>query len=104
MAALICFEAEYMCLMNGIRFINHSPSEKTVVPSHDEANMPTKNTNRTDVRNPSPAANTRKANDNLIEKNGPTPIRLIIPEQSFTRVIINKETKKDESFIFQEQT
>lgn len=54
MAALICLEAEYMCFINGIRFINHSPSQKTEDPNHDEANMPTKNMKSIDVTNPRP--------------------------------------------------
>jgi len=29
---LTCFDAEYMCLTNGIFFINHSPIQKTVEP------------------------------------------------------------------------
>ena len=54
-AALICLEAEYMCFTKGIHLINHSPSQKTEAPSHDEANMPTKNINNRDVMNPRPA-------------------------------------------------
>jgi hypothetical protein len=55
-AALICLEAEYKCLMKGIRFMNHSPSEKTVPPIHDETKTPTRNTKSKDVINPSPAS------------------------------------------------
>lgn len=44
-----------MCLTNGIRFINHSPSQKTEAPNHDETNTPTRNTKSNDVTNPSPA-------------------------------------------------
>lgn len=35
--------------------MNHSPSEKTAAPIHDETKTPTKNTKRRDVINPSPA-------------------------------------------------
>lgn len=55
-AALICLEAEYICLTKGIRFINHSPSQKTVAPIHDETKTPTKNTKTKDVTNPNPAS------------------------------------------------
>lgn len=44
-----------MCFIKGIRFMNHSPSEKTVAPIHDEANTPTRNIKIRDVTNPSPA-------------------------------------------------
>lgn len=54
-AALICLEAEYKCFTNGILFINHSPSQKKVPPTHDEANMPTKKIKANDVTNPRPA-------------------------------------------------
>lgn len=54
-AVLICLEAEYICFTKGIRLINCSPSQKTVEPSHDEANIPTKKVKSTDVINPSPA-------------------------------------------------
>lgn len=56
-AVLICLEAENMCFTKGIRLINCSPSQKTVEPSHDEANIPTKKVKSTDVMNPSPATN-----------------------------------------------
>jgi hypothetical protein len=49
-------EAEYKCFTKGIRFINHSPSQKMVEPIHDETKTPTKNTNTRDVTNPSPAS------------------------------------------------
>ena len=54
-AELICLDAEYICLTNGIFFINHSPSEKTAAPIHDETKIPTNNTKSKDVINPSPA-------------------------------------------------
>jgi len=57
-AVLICLEAEYMCLTKGIRLINCSPSQKTVEPNHDEANIPTKKVKSTDVMNPSPNMST----------------------------------------------
>lgn len=57
-AALICLEAEYRCLTKGIRWMNHSPSQKSVEPNHDETNIPTKNTKSKDVMNPSPASKT----------------------------------------------
>lgn len=44
-----------MCFMKGIRFMNHSPIQKTVAPIHDEANIPTKNIKARDVTNPRPA-------------------------------------------------
>ena len=44
-----------MCLTKGILFINHSPIQKTVAPTHDEANIPIKNTKISDVINPRPA-------------------------------------------------
>lgn len=53
-AAVICLEAEYMYFTKGILFINHSPSQKTVPPTHDEANIPTKNMKASDVTNPRP--------------------------------------------------
>lgn len=60
MAALICFDAEYMLFMKGILFINHSPNQKTVEPIHEEANIPIKNINTKDVMNPRPAANMKE--------------------------------------------
>lgn len=54
-AELICLEAEYRCFTKGIRFIIHSPNQKTVAPNHDEANIPTKNIKINEVMNPSPA-------------------------------------------------
>ena len=53
-AVLTCFDAEYMCLTNGIFFINHSPTQKTVEPTHDDTNIPTINMNTRDVTNPRP--------------------------------------------------
>lgn len=44
-----------MCFIKGIRLMNHSPTEKTVAPIHDEANTPTKNIKIRDVINPRPA-------------------------------------------------
>lgn len=44
-----------MCFTKGIFFMNHSPSQKTVAPIHDEANKPTKNIKVKDVTNPRPA-------------------------------------------------
>lgn len=44
-----------MCFINGILLINHSPSQKTVAPIHDEANMPIKKIKKSDVINPRPA-------------------------------------------------
>lgn len=46
-----------MCFINGIRLINHSPSQKTVEPVHDETNIPTKNIKSSEVTNPSPVSN-----------------------------------------------
>lgn len=44
-----------MCLTKGICFINHSPIQKTVAPTHDDANTPIKNMTISDVTNPRPA-------------------------------------------------
>ena len=44
-----------MCFMKGIRFMNHSPIQKTVAPIHDEAKIPIKNIKSRDVTNPRPA-------------------------------------------------
>lgn len=52
-----------MCLTNGIRFMNHSPTQKTVAPIHDETKTPTKNTKSKDVTNPSPAHSTTAARE-----------------------------------------
>lgn len=49
-----------MCFTKGIRLINHSPNQKTVAPSHDEAKTPMKNMNINDVMNPSPAETKRR--------------------------------------------
>jgi len=54
-AALICLDAEYICLTRGIRFMNHSPIQKTVAPIHDETKTPIRNTKANDVMKPSPA-------------------------------------------------
>lgn len=47
-----------MCLIKGIFFITHSPSQNTDAPSHDETNIPTRNTKIRDVRNPRPVIST----------------------------------------------
>ena len=67
-AALICFEAEYICLTKGIRFITHSPTEKTAAPIHDETKTPTKKTKSRDVINPSPA-NSNHSSENHCSEN-----------------------------------
>jgi len=67
-AVLICLEAEYMCLTKGIRLINCSPSQKTVEPNHDEANIPTKKVKSTDVMNPSPATYKKELKDVVQDK------------------------------------
>jgi hypothetical protein len=54
-AVLTCFDAEYKCLTNGIFFINHSPTQNMVEPTHDETNMPTRNMNTREVKKPRPA-------------------------------------------------
>lgn len=54
-AALICFEAEYIQLTSGIFLINHSPRVRTEAPNHDDMKMPTKNIKVMDVANPRPA-------------------------------------------------
>lgn len=56
MEALICLDAEYICFTNGICFIIHSPIQKTVAPSHDDAKTPIRNTKIKDDINPSPAS------------------------------------------------
>lgn len=81
-AALICLDAEYICLTKGILFINHSPSEKTAAPIHDETKTPTKSTKSNEVTNPSPASETKyferqdteteykqKSKKNIIQRN-----------------------------------
>lgn len=55
MAVLTCFDAEYMCRTNGIFFINHSPTQKMVEPTHEETNIPTRKMNTREVRKPRPA-------------------------------------------------
>jgi hypothetical protein len=56
-AELICLDAEYKCFTNGILLINHSPTKKTVAPSHEEANIPMKSIKMSDVTNPRPGSN-----------------------------------------------
>ena len=51
---LTCFDAEYMCLTNGIFFINHSPIQKTVEPTQEDTNIPTRSINTREVKNPRP--------------------------------------------------
>jgi hypothetical protein len=53
-AVLTCFDAEYMCLTNGIFFINHSPTQKTVEPTQEDTNIPTRSINTREVKNPRP--------------------------------------------------
>lgn len=55
MAALICLDAEYICLTRGMRLMNHSPTQSTDAPIQDETNTPTKKMKITVVTNPSPA-------------------------------------------------
>jgi hypothetical protein len=55
MAVLTCFDAEYMCFTNGIFLMNHSPTQKTVEPNHEETNIPARNMNAREVRTPRPA-------------------------------------------------
>ena len=55
-----------MCLTKGIFFINHSPSQKTVAPIHDEANRPIKNININDETNPRPAKKNHLFNMHII--------------------------------------
>lgn len=55
MEALICLEAEYICFINGIFFMIHSPIQKTVAPSQDDAKTPIRNTKSKDDINPNPA-------------------------------------------------
>eukprot|EP00983_Pelagomonas_calceolata_P049508 1141539-Pelagomonas_calceolata.AAC.8 len=38
--SVTCFEAEYMCLTSGKRFIIHSPMPKRMVPSHELKKIP----------------------------------------------------------------
>ena len=44
-----------MCFIKGILLINHSPSQKTVAPIHDEAKIPIKSIKSREVTNPRPA-------------------------------------------------
>ena len=53
-AVLTCFDAEYMCLTNGIFFINHSPTQKTVEPTQEDTKIPTRSMNTREVKNPRP--------------------------------------------------
>jgi len=43
-----------MCLTNGIFFINHSPIQKTVEPTQEDTNIPTRSINTREVKNPRP--------------------------------------------------
>lgn len=61
MEALICLDVEYICFINGIFFIIHSPIQKKVVLSHDDAKTPIKNTKSNDEINPSPASGKKKS-------------------------------------------
>lgn len=43
--------------------MNHSPIQKTVAPTHDEANIPMKKIKMIDVTNPKPARTRSTDND-----------------------------------------
>lgn len=83
-----------MCFIKGNRFINHSPSQNTVAPSHDEANTPTKNMKRIDVRNPRPAQdNNMNTRSDIISMRKEVQDPLRPPRISKKQEIYAKETE-----------
>ncbi|KAA8519060.1 hypothetical protein F0562_016166 [Nyssa sinensis] len=60
-----------MCFTKGIRLMNHSPSQKTVAPIHDDATIPTKRS--PEIINCLLRA---RADPNVTDKDGITPIQV----------------------------
>lgn len=96
-AALICLDAEYICLTRGIRFMNHSPIQKTVAPIHDETKTPIRNTKANDVIKPSPAPQTKSLHIVYITFKTKSKVKYQDPNHPLKR-LKNKEGRNIKEF------